>query len=51
MDRNFIDFYSIPLKSGRNFLPGSTSEERSTVLVNETAARLMGYFNLDEQPF
>ena len=42
VDRNFIDFYSISLKSGRNFLPGSTSEEKPTVLVNETAARLMG---------
>lgn len=40
IDRNFIDAYKIKLVAGRNF--SSTADDQS-VLLNRTAARILGY--------
>jgi putative ABC transport system permease protein len=40
-DDQFLNTYAIQLQRGRNFLPQSTSDS-SAVLINETAARILG---------
>ena len=40
IDSNFLDVYSIPLKRGKEF---ELNLDSQTVLISETAARLMGY--------
>jgi putative ABC transport system permease protein len=42
VEHNFIDFYQIGLIEGRNFSREFSTDEKSAVLINEMAARLMG---------
>jgi putative ABC transport system permease protein len=42
VEHNFIDFYQIGLIEGRNFSEELSTDETNAVLINETAARLMG---------
>ena len=46
VEHNFIDFYQIGLIEGRNFSKEFSTDETSAVLINETAARLMGGENV-----
>jgi putative ABC transport system permease protein len=43
VDQNFLDFYGIPLLSGRNFSEKNASESEEAVIINETAARQLGW--------
>jgi len=45
VDRNFIDAYKIKIVAGRNF--SSTADDQS-VLINKTAARILGYDKPEE---
>jgi len=42
VEHNFINFYQIGLIEGRNFSEEFSTDETNAVLINETAARLMG---------
>jgi putative ABC transport system permease protein len=42
VEPNFIDFYRIGIVKGRNFSEEFSTDEQNAVLINETAARLMG---------
>jgi len=45
IDENFIDTYNIRLSAGRNF--SGTSEDSSAVIINQTAANLLGIDQLE----
>ena len=42
VEHNFIDFYKISLVEGRNFSKLLTTDQSNAVLINQTAARLLG---------
>lgn len=39
VDANFFDLYDIPVKYGRNFLPDTEGDQRSSVILNEAAMK------------
>jgi putative ABC transport system permease protein len=43
VDYNFIDFYGIEIAKGRSFNRENTSDKSQSVLINETAARRIGW--------
>ena len=43
VDPYFLDAVSLELAEGRNFLPASEKDQRSSLLLNETAAREYGW--------
>lgn len=45
MDENFLDTYGIQLVEGRNFSPARGSDEFESVIINERAAKLLGWKN------
>ncbi|MBN1273473.1 MAG: ABC transporter permease [Candidatus Aminicenantes bacterium] len=46
VEPNFIEFYSINLHKGRNFFKGLSKNPENAVLINKTAARLIGEENI-----
>ncbi len=42
-DAHFLDFFGIKVVQGRNFSPDHPSDERGALLINETAARALGW--------
>ena len=46
VEHNFVDFYQIDLIEGRNFSEEFSTDEANAVLINATAARLMGGENV-----
>ena len=42
VEKNFVDFYQINIVDGRNFSLDFITDKENAVLINETAARLMG---------
>jgi putative ABC transport system permease protein len=49
VDYDFIDLYGLEITQGRNFLKEFVSDPKEAVLINETAARALGWKNLDGQ--
>jgi len=45
VDYNFIDFFDIELKSGRDFSEGFSSDETHAYILNETAVKALGWEN------
>ena len=45
VDFNFIDFYKIKIARGRNFIKDSPQDLEDAYIVNETAARAIGFEN------
>ena len=45
VDYNFIDFYGIEIIKGRTFNKNNTTDKAQAVLINETAARIIGWEN------
>jgi putative ABC transport system permease protein len=43
MDENFVDTYKIKLVEGRNFSPEHGSDKEGTVIINQSAARILGW--------
>jgi len=46
-DERYFQFFKIPLLSGRNF-SGNQEADRSAVIINEEAARLLGFENAEQ---
>jgi putative ABC transport system permease protein len=42
VDDDFIDLYDIGIKEGRDFLPDHSTDEGHGVIINETAAEMLG---------
>jgi putative ABC transport system permease protein len=47
IDKRYFPFFNIPLVSGRNF-SGNPAADRSAVIINEEAARLLGFENAEQ---
>jgi len=45
VDYDYLDTYEIPLIAGRNFDRKITSDDCKTMIINETAARQLGFVN------
>jgi len=45
VDYNFIDLYGLKIIAGRKFLKKFSSDENDAVIINETAARTLGWKN------
>jgi putative ABC transport system permease protein len=42
-DYRFLEFFNMPLIMGRNFSPDHPSDEKDAVILNETAAKALGW--------
>jgi len=49
VDQNFIDLYGLKLAQGRNFSKEFGTDPQEAVLINETAAKALGWEKLDGQ--
>ncbi|MEM9831360.1 MAG: ABC transporter permease [Bacteroidota bacterium] len=45
IDHNYFDTYQIPIVSGRNFSETIGSDDSTNFIINETAARMVGWTN------
>ncbi|WKN43659.1 ABC transporter permease [Tunicatimonas pelagia] len=45
IDHNYFDTYQIPIVSGRNFSENIGSDDSTNFIINETAARMVGWTN------
>ena len=45
IDHNYFDTYQIPIVSGRNFSENIGSDDSTNFIINETAARMVGWSN------
>ncbi|MEO0333829.1 MAG: FtsX-like permease family protein, partial [Bacteroidota bacterium] len=45
IDHNYFDTYQIPVVSGRNFSESIGSDDSTNFIINETAARMVGWTN------
>ena len=43
VDEDFLEFFEIEIKEGRNFLKGSESDATSAYILNETAVKQLGW--------
>jgi putative ABC transport system permease protein len=47
VDEHFFDLYKVDFIAGRNFLPDAKSKNRSSIILNESAARGLGIADLN----
>ncbi len=48
VDDQFFDLYAVKFVAGRSFIPDANWKNRSSIILNESAARLLGIFDYDK---
>ena len=48
VDDQFFDLYAVQFVAGRSFIPDANWKNRSSIILNESAARVLGIFDFDK---
>lgn len=48
VDDQFFDLYAVKFIAGQNFIPDANWKNRSSIILNESAARVLGIFDFDK---